>query len=65
MGAARKGEKDVADKEFLLGNRARELLRFTNQATRIVSDDISIKDTREIIRRISQLEAIRQFKAGK
>lgn len=63
MGAARKGEKDVADKEFLLGNRARELLRFTNQATRIVSDDISIKDTREIIRRISQLEDIREVRS--
>ena len=63
MGAARKGEKDVADKEFLLGNRARELLRFTNQATRIVSDDISIKDTREIIRRISQLEDIREARS--
>ena len=28
----------MADKEYLLGNRARELLKFTNQATKVVSE---------------------------
>ena len=36
----------MADKEFLLGNRARELLRYTNQVTKIVTDDISVRDVR-------------------
>ncbi len=44
----------MAEKEYLLGNRARELLRYTNQATRIVSDEVSAKDVRAIIRRIAE-----------
>ena len=43
----------MAEKEYLLGNRARELLRYTNQATRIVSDDVSQRDVRAIIKRIA------------
>ena len=53
----------MADKEFLLGNRARELLRYTNQATRIVSDECSAKDVRAIIRRIAELSDIREIKS--
>lgn len=53
----------MAEKEFLLGNRARELLRYTKQATRIVSDDISRKDVRSIIRRVAALDDIREVKA--
>ena len=53
----------MADKEFLLGNRARELLKYTNQATRIVSDDISRSGVREIITRISELDDIRDVKS--
>lgn len=52
----------MADKEFLLGNKARELLIFTNQATRVVSDDVSIKDVRKIIRRIAELDDIRDVR---
>ena len=52
----------MAEKEYLLGNRARELLRYTNQATRIVSDEISAKDVRAIIRRIAELGDIRDIK---
>ena len=52
----------MADKEFLLGNRARELLHYTKQTTRVVSDDISRKDVRAIIRRIAQLDDIRDVK---
>ena len=52
----------MAEKEFLLGNRARELLRYTNQATRIVSDEVSAKDVRAIIRRIARLGDIRDVK---
>lgn len=52
----------MAEKEYLLGNRARELLRYTNQATRIVSDEVSAKDVRAIIRRIARLGDIRDVK---
>lgn len=52
----------MADKEYLLGNRARELLRHTKQKTRVVSDEISRKDVRAIIRRIAQLDDIREVK---
>lgn len=38
----------VADKEYLLGNKARELLKYTNQATKTVAEDISRKDVRQI-----------------
>ena len=52
----------MADKEFLLGNRARELLRHTKRKTRVISDEISRKDVRAIIRRIAQLDDIREVK---
>lgn len=53
----------MAEKEYLLGNRARELLRYTNQATRIVSDDVSQRDVRAIIKRIAELDDIREVKS--
>lgn len=53
----------MADKEYLLGNRARELLRYTKRKTRVISDDISRKDVRTIIRRIAQLEDIQQVRS--
>ena len=52
----------MADKEYLLGNKARELLKFTKQTTKIISDDVSIKDVRTIIKRIAQLDDIRDVK---
>ena len=52
----------MADKEFLLGNRARELLRYTNQVTKIVTDDISVRDVRIIIQKIAALDDIRDVK---
>lgn len=52
----------MADKEFLLGNRARELLRYTNQVTKIVTDDISVRDVRIIIKKIAALDDIRDVK---
>lgn len=55
-----KGDAEMAEKEYLLGNRARELLRYTNQATRIVSDDVSQRDVRAIIKRIAELDDIRE-----
>ena len=39
----------MAEKEYLLGNKARELLRYTNQATRVISDDVCMKVVRAII----------------
>ena len=52
----------MAEKEFLLGNRARELLKYTNQATKVVTDDISQRDVRKIIQKIAALEDIRDVK---
>lgn len=52
----------MAEKEYLLGNRARDLLIYTNQATKISSDDISRGDVKKIIHRISELEDLQQVK---
>lgn len=49
----------MADKEFLLGVKTRELLKYTKQATKVVSDDISPQDVRTILHRIAALEDIR------
>lgn len=49
----------VADKEYLLGNKARELLKYTNQATKTVAEDISRKDVRQIFQKIAALDDIR------
>lgn len=53
----------MADKEFLLGNRARELLKYTKQATRVVSGDISKADVRAIITRVAELDDICDVKS--
>lgn len=52
----------MADKEYLLGNKARELLKFTNQATKVVTDDISQKDVRAILHKIAELDDIRDVR---
>ena len=62
MGVARKGDAEMAEKEFLLGNKARELLCYTNRVTRIISDDVSRSDVRAIIKRIAELNDIRDVK---
>lgn len=48
------------NKDFLLGNKARELLCYTKHATKIVSDDASRRDVRMILHKIAQLEDIRE-----
>lgn len=53
----------MAEKEFLLGNRARELLKYTKQATKPVSDEVSRRDVQAIIRRIAELDDIREVKS--
>ena len=53
----------MADKEYLLGNRARELLRYTKQETRPISDEVSRRDVRAIIKRIAELPDIQQVRA--
>lgn len=53
----------MADKEYLLGNRARELLKYTNQATKVVTDDVSQKDVRAILQKIAALDDIREVKS--
>ena len=41
------------NKDFLLGNKARELLCYTKHATKIVSDDASLRDVRMILHKIA------------
>ena len=53
----------MADKEYLLGNRARELLKYANQATKVVTDDVSQKDVRVILQKIAALDDIREVKS--
>ncbi len=53
----------MAEKEFLLGVKARELLKYTKQVTKVVTDDISPKDVRTIFHRIAALEDIRDVRA--
>ena len=52
----------MADKEYILGNKARELLTYTNQATKIVTDDVSQRDVRKILQKIAALDDIRDVK---
>ena len=52
----------MADKEYVLGNKARELLTYTNQATKIVTDDVSQRDVRKILQKIAALGDIRDVK---
>ena len=59
MAPASKEGVTVADKEYLLGNKARELLKYTNQATKTVAEDISRKDVRQIFQKIAALDDIR------
>ena len=59
MAPASKEGVTVADKEYLLGNKARELLKYTNQATKTVAEDISRKDVRQIFQKIAALDEIR------
>ena len=59
MAPASKEGATVADKEYLLGNKARELLKYTNQATKTVAEDISRKDVRQIFQKIAALDDIR------
>ena len=55
----------MADKEYLLGNRARELLKYTNQATKVVTDDVSQKEVRAILQKIAALDDIREVRRTK
>ena len=50
----------MAEQPFLVGNKARELLRYTQRATRIVSDDISRSDARKVFQKAAALEDIRE-----
>lgn len=49
----------MPDNDFRLGIKARELLKYTKQATKVVSDDIDPKDVRAILHRIAALDDIR------
>lgn len=54
----------MPDKEFLLANKARELLIYTSRATRITTDDVSARDVRSIVAKIAALDDIREVKAA-
>ena len=62
MADAPPGGAALADKEYVLGNKARELLTYTNQATKIVTDDVSQRDVRKILQKIAALDDIRDVK---
>lgn len=53
----------VAEKQYLLGNRARELLIYTNQATKISSGDVSSTAVKKLIHQIVRAEDLQQVKA--
>lgn len=46
---------------FKVSANARELLRYTQRATRIVTDDISRSDARKIIQKVAALEDVRDI----
>ena len=52
----------MADKEYLLGNKARELLKYTNQATKVVTSEVAQRDVRKILQQIAALEDIREVR---
>lgn len=45
----------MAEQQFTVGNKARDLLRYTQRATRIVSEDISRSDARRIFQKAAEL----------
>ena len=53
----------MADKEFLLGNKARDLLKYTNQATKVATSDTDRRDVRRFVKRLSELEDMQDVKA--
>lgn len=52
----------MADKEFLLGNKARDLLKYTNQATKVATSDTDRRDVRRFVKRLSELEDMQDVK---
>lgn len=52
----------MPDNDFRLGIKARELLKYTKQSTKVVSDDVDPKDVRAILHRIAALEDIRDVR---
>jgi uncharacterized protein YlbG (UPF0298 family) len=53
----------MADKEYLLGNKARELLKYTNKSTKVISEEIDKRDVKEILQKIAALDDIREVKS--
>lgn len=51
------------NKDFLLLNKVRELLKYTKQKTKIASDDVNRRDARAIFHKIAQLDDMGQVKA--
>ena len=52
----------MADKEYRLGNNARELVRYTVRTTKPVSGDVSTRDVRKMLQKIASLEDIRDVR---
>ncbi len=53
----------MADKEYILGNKARELVKYTIQVTKVVTGDVSQRDVRKILQKVAELDDIRDVKA--
>lgn len=57
-----KGGAAMAEKEYLLGNRAMELYRYTKQAVKPVPDDkITAKDVSSMMRTIAQAKTVQEM----
>lgn len=53
----------MAEKEYVLGNRAKELYRYTKQVTQPVPDDkVAAKDVAQVMRTIAQAHAITEMR---
>lgn len=53
----------MAEKEYLLGNKARELLKYTNKTTKVISEEIDKRDVKAILQKIAALDDIRDVKS--
>lgn len=52
----------MADKEYVLGNKARELLVYTNRATKPVQKEVPVSDVTDVLKRIAALENVQDVR---
>ena len=63
MGGALTGGAGVAEKEYVLGNKAKDLYQFTRQATKPGPDDkVDAKDAAKVMRTIAKARTIEEMR---